>query len=458
MRPAHETTRLTAWSFLRAERRRRLREQEAYMQSTLQESNDDAAWNQLAPLLDEALARLEKKDREALVLRFLKGQNLREVASTMQTTEAAAQSRVHRALEKLRKSFARCGVNSTTATIAATISTHSIQAAPVALAKTVTAVALAKGAVASTSTLTLIKGALKIMAWTNAKTAAIAGAALILTTGTGVVAFKQVHSARAMHLALNGLPQTLAELDAWYVEPPAGQNAATFELQGIKAMQLGDADQIANLPILGKLPPLLPGAPLPPPVKSALAKFLQRNHESLQYFAQGAQFEQSRYPIDLAQGSQTQLPHLAGIKRGMQMTEMAAIADAENHAGPRAADDVLMVLALARSLKAEPETISQLVRSAGIGLAVEALNEAVNRTTLPPESLSELSTAFQNMENYDSRGEGFSRAMTGEQVNHRALLHNQEQLVKDLTDPGLLSLSDEQRNQLVQDVSQARQH
>ena len=34
----HETTRLTALSFLRGERRRQFREQEAYMQSTLQEN------------------------------------------------------------------------------------------------------------------------------------------------------------------------------------------------------------------------------------------------------------------------------------------------------------------------------------------------------------------------------------------------------------------------------------
>src|SRR5471030_2514049 len=50
----HETTRLTALSFLRGERRRQFREQEAYMQSTLQEPADASVWNRLAPLLDEA--------------------------------------------------------------------------------------------------------------------------------------------------------------------------------------------------------------------------------------------------------------------------------------------------------------------------------------------------------------------------------------------------------------------
>jgi RNA polymerase sigma factor (sigma-70 family) len=67
----HETTRLTALRFLRGERRRRFREQEAYMQSTPSEAPDASVWNQLAPMLDEALSCLGQKDRDAVMLRFL---------------------------------------------------------------------------------------------------------------------------------------------------------------------------------------------------------------------------------------------------------------------------------------------------------------------------------------------------------------------------------------------------
>jgi uncharacterized protein (TIGR03435 family) len=75
-------------------------------------------------------------------------------------------------------------VDSTAATIAETISANSVQAAPVTLAKAVTAVAIAKGATASLSTLTLIKGALKVMAWTKMKTAIVIGAGVLLAAGT----------------------------------------------------------------------------------------------------------------------------------------------------------------------------------------------------------------------------------------------------------------------------------
>src|SRR5215475_782521 len=75
----YQTTRLTALSFLRGERRRQFREQEAYLQSSLHEPDNTSTWNQLAPLLDEAMAQLGKTDREALVLRFFKEKTLGEV-------------------------------------------------------------------------------------------------------------------------------------------------------------------------------------------------------------------------------------------------------------------------------------------------------------------------------------------------------------------------------------------
>ena len=187
----YETTRLTALSFLRGERRRHFREQEAYMQSTLQDSADDATWNQLAPLLDKAMFRLRKKDRDAVVQRFFKDKNIREVAAALDVTEEAAQRRVLRAVEKLRKIFAKSGVTLSAALIAGAISANSAQAAPVGLAKTISAVALTKGAAAGGSTLTLIKGALKIMAWAKAKTAVVIGAAILLAAGTTTVIVKK---------------------------------------------------------------------------------------------------------------------------------------------------------------------------------------------------------------------------------------------------------------------------
>ena len=177
----YQTARLTSVTFLRSEIRRTRREQEAYMQRA-QNENEPDLWRQIAPLLDVGMARLSEKERHAIVLRFFDGKSMREVGAALGANENAAKKRVGRALEKLRNFFTKRGVSSTTILIGEAISAHSVQAAPAVLAKSVSAVAVAKGAAASASTLTLIKGALKIMAWTKAKTtivgAVIAGAAM----------------------------------------------------------------------------------------------------------------------------------------------------------------------------------------------------------------------------------------------------------------------------------------
>jgi RNA polymerase sigma factor (sigma-70 family) len=182
----YRTARFAAADALKIQRRRQLREQEALMEGVFQ-NEPDAAWEQLSPLLDEAMAALRDKDRDAIVLRFFENKSLQEVGAALGLEERAAQKRVARGLEKLHAFFARRGVDSTAMGIGETISANSIQAAPVALAKTISVVAAAKGAAAGGSTLALVKGALKIMAWTKAKTAVVAAAAVILAAGTTTI-------------------------------------------------------------------------------------------------------------------------------------------------------------------------------------------------------------------------------------------------------------------------------
>src|SRR5208282_1686167 len=158
----YQTTRLTAANFLRTEIRRTRREQEAYMQS-LSSQTEPELWTQITPLLEDAMGDLGEKDRNALALRFFEGKTFQEIGTAFSVSENAARKRTDYALEKLRAYFFKRGVTSTTGSIAAAMSANSVHAAPAILAKTATAVALAKGATASTSTLALVKGALKIM-------------------------------------------------------------------------------------------------------------------------------------------------------------------------------------------------------------------------------------------------------------------------------------------------------
>jgi uncharacterized protein (TIGR03435 family) len=181
----YHTVRLTAANVQRAESRRIHREQEAYMQSTLDENSaPDAVWQQLAPLLDEAMARLGARDRDALVLRYFQNKSLAEVGAALGLEERTAQKRVARALEKLRVRLVKRGVTLTATVIAGAVAANSVQAAPVALVKTIPIIAVAKGAAAGTATLTLVKGVLKLMAWTKIQTAIVVGVGVLLVAGT----------------------------------------------------------------------------------------------------------------------------------------------------------------------------------------------------------------------------------------------------------------------------------
>jgi RNA polymerase sigma factor (sigma-70 family) len=183
--------RLTAANLRRSEMRRTHREQEAYMHSNLLEEGDNT-WKQIAPLLNDAIASLNEKDRNAILLRYIEGRSLGEVGVALGASDEASKKRVMRAVEKLRLFFTKHGVVHASSVLTATISAHSVQTAPAALAKAVTMLAFAKGASASDSTLTLIKGALKVMAWTKAKTAIVGGLTAMLVAGTATITIKEL--------------------------------------------------------------------------------------------------------------------------------------------------------------------------------------------------------------------------------------------------------------------------
>jgi RNA polymerase sigma factor (sigma-70 family) len=189
----YQTARLTSANFQRAASRRLYREQEAFMQFA-ENSDSDSSWQRLSPFLEEAMARLGQKERDAVVLRFFENRTVREVASALGLEEAAAQKRINRATDKLRVFFSRRGIQVSAAVLLASIGTHAVQAAPAELTTKLATTAILKGAIFSSSTLTLIKTTLKLMAWTKAKIL-VTGAIVIacIATTTTLVIHRQPH-------------------------------------------------------------------------------------------------------------------------------------------------------------------------------------------------------------------------------------------------------------------------
>ena len=137
----HRATQYAAAQLLRPERRRVAREQEAVAMNT-PDSNPD--WEQVRPLLDEALDWLDSTDRDAVLLRYFEHKSANEIGQTLCTTDDAAQKRVSRAVERLREFFAKRGITVGACGLAALISANAAQSAPVGLAVAIAMITLQK--------------------------------------------------------------------------------------------------------------------------------------------------------------------------------------------------------------------------------------------------------------------------------------------------------------------------
>ncbi len=188
------TTRYVAARYQRGEQRRREREMRAFEQHQLhQPKAPSAVWEDLRPHLAGALDSLSGADREAVLLRFYRQASHRQIAEQLRISEDAAAQRIHRALDKLRRLFAKKGVTLSVAGLAGGL-TASASAAPVGLAGVVSAAVLtgAGGTLAATETLMLAKGALKAMFIAKLKTVSLAAAACLVVAGSGVVVATQL--------------------------------------------------------------------------------------------------------------------------------------------------------------------------------------------------------------------------------------------------------------------------
>ena len=200
----HAVTRRTAIDVIRKESRRQLREQIAHEMNA---TNAPAAnWNQIEPLLDEAVAALDDTDRAAVLLRYFENQSLRDVGQQLGLTDDAAQKRVSRAVEKLREFFTKRGVSVGASGLVVVISANAVSAAPVGLAATISATAIAGTAI---STATVIAATKTIAMTTLQKT--FVTAAFVAAAGAGIFEARQAAQLREQNQTLQQSQAPLTE-------------------------------------------------------------------------------------------------------------------------------------------------------------------------------------------------------------------------------------------------------
>jgi RNA polymerase sigma factor (sigma-70 family) len=179
---------------------------QAAMETESQRLHADS-WQEMQPVLDDALASLSTKDREALILRFYRSLTVREIAATLGIATDAAQKRVDRATDRLRSKLARLGFQTSSSLSAAMLAGYAAeaQAAPLPISllasKAITAAAI------STSTLTPIL----ISFSTFMKSSSLIPPVLILIVATSWITYQ--HQSLATVRSVNAkMEQTLVSV------------------------------------------------------------------------------------------------------------------------------------------------------------------------------------------------------------------------------------------------------
>jgi RNA polymerase sigma factor (sigma-70 family) len=119
-------------------------------------------WEAVAPNMDDALAYLCEKDRQAVVLHFFEGLSFSEMGPILGLSKEGAKKRVSRAIDKLRALFARKGTTVGASALIALLAAKSVQAAPFGFETTVAAAATGQ-APASYMSLAIARGIVELM-------------------------------------------------------------------------------------------------------------------------------------------------------------------------------------------------------------------------------------------------------------------------------------------------------
>lgn len=152
-------------------------------------------WEDVAPVLDGAVAKLGKADRQALVLRYFEQKSLRDVGQAMGLSEDAAKKRVSRAVYKLRGLMTKSNkVTMPAMALMALLSDNAVQAAPTDLSSKVTAAAMAAegGEFVPPIPMEIARSTGMYMTWTAVRW--IAAAIILTLIGVGPVVMNQILS------------------------------------------------------------------------------------------------------------------------------------------------------------------------------------------------------------------------------------------------------------------------
>lgn len=172
------------------------------------------------------MAELDEAERAVLVLRYFEDRSLRSVGRELEISEDAARMRVNRALDRLRTVFAQQGITVSSALLA-TLLASTTTSPPLGLAAGVTAAALTTATQVTYITMT----------WLNLKTtAAMAGAAAIVGTGTYWLQQSQIDRLRVQSADL------MAQAEKWKADLETAHQLNQTQNEELERLRKDNAD------------------------------------------------------------------------------------------------------------------------------------------------------------------------------------------------------------------------
>ena len=241
-------------------------------------------------------------------------------------------------------------------------------------------------------------------------------APLLLLTCAGLLWWTQGRTVANMIAAIRerGEPVTPAEVEAFYVRPPADKDTTRlWTTATAKLSAAGQSTDISKLPFIGSQ-----GTDPPPPGQpwqelAASDQFLKNQAASMQMLHEAsAQGGAARYPTDFSQGFMMLLLEVQNLRTGARCLAMEAYVRAHQGNAAGTAESLRAIHALSRSLENEPLIVSQLVRIAICGMADAYIKELLPAVQFSDADLARLEEETQATDFQPA----LHRAMLGERV------------------------------------------
>jgi hypothetical protein len=248
------------------------------------------------------------------------------------------------------------------------------------------------------------------------------GVFLILVTLAGAVHKYRASWALQEYLnevAAQGYPIALIELNDWYLTPPLGENAADYYVEAFKVLNPS--------PMQRKEPGFAGGPPFSfeamrqaykQTSEKAVTEWLDDNEAALALLYEGAKLQQCRYPVDMSDGHELDLPHLPMIEESVQLLRVDALRHQHEGRPEESAKALVAALALVDSLRYEPTVLAQRTRHAQYMIVQNAVRNMAIAHAVPPHAARIVTDALLATPGFSSK----ARSLATERVAHAALV------------------------------------